>query len=44
MVVMTFYEEQSSESVAASLGLTSANARVIRHRASGRLRECMGAA
>ncbi len=44
VVVMTFYEEQSSETVAASLGLTSANARVIRHRALGRLRECMGAA
>jgi RNA polymerase sigma-70 factor, ECF subfamily len=44
VVMMTFYEEQSSEAVAASLGLTSANARVIRHRALGRLRECMGAA
>ena len=44
VVVMTFYDEQSSEAVATSLGLTSANARVIRHRALGRLRECMGVA
>ncbi len=44
VVVMTFYEEQQSEAIATSLGLTSANARVIRHRALSRLRECMGAA
>jgi RNA polymerase sigma-70 factor (ECF subfamily) len=44
VVVMAFYEERSSEAVAVSLGLTSANARVIRHRALGHLRECMGAA
>jgi RNA polymerase sigma-70 factor (ECF subfamily) len=44
VVVMTYYDEQSSEAVAKSLGLTSANARVIRHRALERLRECMGVA
>lgn len=44
VVVMTFYQEENSEAVAATLGLTSANARVIRHRALGRLRECMRAA
>ena len=41
VVVLTFYQEESSEDVAATMGLTSANARVIRHRALGRLRECM---
>ncbi len=41
VVVMTFYQEESSEKVAATLGLSSANARVIRHRALGRLRDCM---
>ncbi len=41
VVVLTFYQEESSEGVAETLGLTSANARVIRHRALGRLRECM---
>ena len=41
VVVLTFYQEESSEGVAATLGLTSANARVIRHRALGRLRDCM---
>lgn len=41
VVVLTFYDEQSSEGVAASLGLTAGNARVIRHRALQRLRECL---
>jgi RNA polymerase sigma-70 factor, ECF subfamily len=41
VVVLTFYQEESSEAVAETLGLTSANARVIRHRALGRLRDCM---
>jgi len=41
VVVLTFYQEEASEAVAATLGLTSTNARVIRHRALGRLRECM---
>jgi RNA polymerase sigma-70 factor (ECF subfamily) len=38
---MTFYEEQSSETVAGALGLSNENVRVIRHRALGRLRGCM---
>lgn len=41
VIVLSFYEDQSSEAVAESLGLTSANARVIRHRALGKLRDCM---
>jgi RNA polymerase sigma-70 factor (ECF subfamily) len=41
VVVMTFYEEHSSETVAAALGLSNENVRVIRHRALGRLRKCM---
>lgn len=44
VIVLTFYQEESSETVAESLGLTSSNARVIRHRALGRLRDCMRAA
>jgi RNA polymerase sigma-70 factor (ECF subfamily) len=44
VIVLTFYEERAGEEVAASLGLTSANARVIRHRALAKLRSCMEAA
>jgi len=41
VVVMTFYEEHSSDTVAGALGLSHENIRVIRHRALGRLRKCM---
>jgi len=41
VVVMTFYEEHSSETVATALGLSNENVRVIRHRALGRLRKCI---
>jgi RNA polymerase sigma-70 factor (ECF subfamily) len=41
VVVMSFYDEQSAAEVSASLGISQANVRVIRHRALGRLRECM---
>jgi len=41
VVVMTFYEEHSSETVAGALGLSNENVRVIRHRSLGRLRKCM---
>jgi RNA polymerase sigma-70 factor (ECF subfamily) len=44
VIVLTFYQEESSEAVAASLGLTSSNARVIRHRALAKLRTCLEAA
>ena len=41
VIVLTFYEEHSSQAVAAALGLSRENVRVIRHRALGRLRACM---
>jgi len=41
--VMTFYDDQPAKEVAAALGLSEGNVRVIRHRALGRLRECMNA-
>jgi RNA polymerase sigma-70 factor (ECF subfamily) len=44
VIVLTFYEERAGEEVAEQLGLTSANARVIRHRALAKLRACMEAA
>lgn len=43
VVVMSFFQDQPSAEVGAQLGITGANVRVIRHRALGRLRECMGA-
>lgn len=42
VVVMSFYEEQTGAAVAASLGISEANVRVIRHRAIHQLRQCMG--
>jgi RNA polymerase sigma-70 factor (ECF subfamily) len=42
VVVMTFYDEQTSADVAGFLGVSEANVRVIRHRAVRQLRECMG--
>jgi RNA polymerase sigma-70 factor (ECF subfamily) len=44
VVVMAFYDDHSSETVAAALGLSNENVRVIRHRALGRLRKCMSGA
>jgi RNA polymerase sigma-70 factor (ECF subfamily) len=44
VVVLTFYDERAGEDVAAFLGVSEANVRVIRHRAIHRLRECMEAA
>ncbi len=41
VVVMTFYAERQTVEVAAELGLSPGNVRVIRHRALERLRECM---
>jgi len=41
VIVMTFYDERPAEKVAAELGLTAGNVRVIRHRGLERLRECM---
>lgn len=44
VIVMTFYDEQTSADLAGFLGVSEANVRVIRHRAIHQLRECMGAA
>ena len=42
VVVMTFFADKSGDEVAKELGLSAGNVRVIRHRALGRLRACMG--
>jgi len=44
VVVLSFYSERGSDEIAAELGLTAGNVRVVRHRALARLRDCMGAA
>jgi RNA polymerase sigma-70 factor (ECF subfamily) len=44
VVVMTFYDEQTSADVAGFLSVSEANVRVIRHRAIHQLRDCMGVA
>jgi RNA polymerase sigma-70 factor (ECF subfamily) len=43
VVVLSFYDEQSAAETAASLGISEANVRVVRHRAIRRLRDCMEA-
>ncbi len=42
VVVMTFFADKPGDEVARELGLSAGNVRVIRHRALGRLRACMG--
>ena len=42
VVMLTFFGDSPAERVGAELGLAAGNVRVIRHRALGRLRECMG--
>jgi RNA polymerase sigma-70 factor (ECF subfamily) len=42
VVVLTFYDEQTSAEAAGFLGISEANLRVIRHRAIKQLRACMG--
>ena len=44
VVVMSFYDEQTSADLANFLGVSEANVRVIRHRAIHQLRRCMGLA
>jgi RNA polymerase sigma-70 factor (ECF subfamily) len=44
VIVMTFYDEQTSSDLASFLGISEANVRVIRHRAMQQLRDCMGVA
>jgi RNA polymerase sigma-70 factor, ECF subfamily len=41
VLVMSFYDERPSEDVAASLGLSAGNVRVIRHRGISKLRRCV---
>jgi len=44
VVVLTFYDEQTSREAGTALGLSEANVRVIRHRALKQLHACMGGA
>lgn len=41
IVVLTFYAERPSPEIAAELGLSPANVRVVRHRALARMRTCL---
>jgi RNA polymerase sigma-70 factor, ECF subfamily len=41
VVVMTFYAEEPASAIAATLGLSPDNVRMVRHRAVGRLRQCL---
>ena len=43
VLVMTFYAERSADEIAGELGLAAGNVRVVRHRALGRLRDCLEA-
>ena len=43
VVVLTFFADKQADEVGAELAISGGNVRVIRHRALGRLRECMGA-
>ena len=42
VVVLGFFSDKAADAVGAELGITGGNVRVIRHRALGRLRDCMG--
>jgi RNA polymerase sigma-70 factor (ECF subfamily) len=42
VVMLSFFADKAADEVGAELGLSAGNVRVIRHRALGRLRECMG--
>ncbi len=44
VLVLTFYDDRSADAVAAELGLSAGNVRVIRHRGLERLRGCVEAA
>ena len=41
VLVMTFYEDRDADEVGRLLGASAGNVRVIRHRALGRLRDCV---
>jgi RNA polymerase sigma-70 factor, ECF subfamily len=42
VVVLTYYQEQSAQDIGDALGLKEGHIRVLRHRAIGQLRSCMG--
>jgi RNA polymerase sigma-70 factor, ECF subfamily len=42
VVVLTFFDERTAGQIAAQLGLSEGNVRVIRHRALGQLQRCLG--
>jgi RNA polymerase sigma-70 factor, ECF subfamily len=44
VLILSFFAEKSASEVGGELGLSAANARVIRHRAMARMRHCMGIA
>jgi RNA polymerase sigma-70 factor (ECF subfamily) len=44
VVLLSFFADKPAEEVAGELGLSAGNVRVIRHRARGRLRQCMESA
>jgi RNA polymerase sigma-70 factor (ECF subfamily) len=41
VLVLTFYDEQPSDAVAAQLGVSAGNVRVLRHRGIDKLRRCV---
>ena len=44
VVMLTFNEEHSADEIAASLGTTAGNVRVVRHRAVAAIRKCLDGA
>lgn len=42
VIVLTYYADQNTATIASSLGLSAANVRVIRHRGIAQLRACLG--
>ena len=42
VLILTFYAEKASAEIAAELGVTGTVVRVARHRALGRMRDCLG--
>lgn len=43
VLVLTFYDDQPSDAVAAQLGMSAGNVRVVRHRGIDKLRRCVDA-